>query len=118
MNMESIIEGLNRHVEAKRKEENIVTKGHLVLQKTITPDMVFKAYKTYKYILWFIKGHNRYAILEVENTSRVLDGQEENMTNKLDIELSHHIFNWIGSSFYRQVITGEYKGYASGNKDE
>ena len=47
MRVEDIVEGFNKHIEEKRKELNINTKGHLVLQKLITPSPTFKAYKFY-----------------------------------------------------------------------
>ena len=50
MRVEDIIEGFNKHIEEKRKELNINTKGHLVLQKLITPSPTFKAYKFYEMI--------------------------------------------------------------------
>ena len=46
----------------------------------------------------------------LEHTTKVLDGQEENMNRRMNIMLSNMIFNWIGSDFYEQVINGEYNG--------
>ena len=108
---EDIIEGLNRHIETKRKDKSIKTTGHLILQKEIMPHSSFKAYKIYKYTLWFVKKGKSYEVAVLEHTAKVLDGQEENMNREMNIMLSEFIFNWIGSNFYEQVIKGEYNGH-------
>ena len=110
MKAEDIVEGLNRHIEDKRSERGISSKGHLVLQRIIEPHPTFKAYKTYKAILWFVKGKNKYIIIKVSHSDKVLDGQEESMCQHINTELCRLIFNWIGSSFYEEVIKGEYNG--------
>ena len=110
MKAEDIIEGLNLHIETKRKDRGIKTTGHLVLQKEIKPHSLFKAYKMYKYTLWFAKKSKSYEVMMLEHTAKILDGQEENMNRRMNIMLSNVIFNWIGSDFYEQVINGEYNG--------
>lgn len=110
MKAEDIIEGLNLHIETKRKDRGIKTTGHLVLQKEIKPHSSFKAYKIYKYTLWFTKRGKSYRVITVQHTAKVPDGQEENMLREMNIMLSNMIFNWIGSDFYEAVIKGEYNG--------
>ena len=110
MKAEDIIEGLNLHIETKRKDRGIKTTGHLVLQKEMMPHSSFKAYKIYKYTLWFAKKGKSYEVIVLEHTAKVLDGQEENMNRDMNIMLSNMIFNWIGSNFYEAVIKGEYNG--------
>lgn len=110
MKAEDIIEGLNLHIETKRKDRGIKTTGHLVLQKEIKSHSSFKAYKIYKYTLWFAKKGKSYEVMVLEYTTKVLDGQEENMNRRMNIMLSNMIFNWIGSDFYEQVINGECNG--------
>ena len=110
MKAEDIIEGLNLHIETKRKDMGIKTTGHLVLQKEIMPHSSFKVYKIYKYTLWFTKKGKSYKVITVQHTAKVSDGQEENMLREMNIMLSASIFNWIGSDFYEAVIKGEYNG--------
>ena len=110
MKAEDIIEGVNRSIEDKRYELKIKTTGHLVLQKTVKPHQTFKAYKEYEFVIWFVKGGKKYRVITVKETAKVLDGQEETIMRRMNVELSRLIFNWIGCSFYEQVIKGEYNG--------
>lgn len=109
MKIEDIIEGLNLHIEDIRRERGISSKGHLVLQRIIEPHPTFKAYKTYKAILWFIKGKDKCTVLEVSHSDKVLDGQEGYMCQYINTELCRLIFNWIGTDSYKDVIQGELK---------
>ena len=110
MKAEDIIEGLNRSIEDKRNALKIKTTGHLVLQRTVKPHQTFKAYKEYEFVIWFVKGGKKYRIITVKETAKVIDGQEETMIRRMNVELSRLIFNWIDSDFYEQVINGEYNG--------
>lgn len=111
MKAEDIIEGLNRSIEDKRDALKIKTTGHLVLQRTVKPHQTFKVYKEYESIIWFVKSGGKYRVITVKETAKVLDGQEEVMIRRMNMELSRMIFNWIGSNFYEQVVKGEYNGH-------
>ena len=113
MKAEDIIEGLNQSIEDKRDALKIKATGHLVLQRTVKTHQTFKAYKEYESIVWFVKGGKKYRVITVKETAKVLDGQEETMIRRMNVELSRLIFNWIGSSFHEQVIKGEYNGYTN-----
>lgn len=113
MKAEDIIEGLNRSIEDRRDALKIKTTGHLVLQRTVKQHQTFKAYKEYESIIWFVKNGKKYAVITVKETAKVLDGQEETMIRRMNVELSRLIFNWIGSNFHEQVIRGEYNGYTN-----
>ena len=110
MKSEDIIEGLNRHIETKRKDKGIRATGHLVLQKEIMPHSSFKAYKIYKHTLWFTQKGKSYKVITLQHTAKVLDGQEENMNREMNIMFSELLFNWIRSDYYINVINGTYKG--------
>ena len=109
MKAEDIIEGLNKHIEEKRKELNISTKGHLVLQKLITPSPTFKAYKFYEMILWFVKPGKKQQLFSISQTVKLIEGQEESVNRSMDILLSTELFDFIGTKEYEQVIQGEYE---------
>ena len=111
MKAEDIIEGLNQSIEDKRDALKIKATGHLVLQRTVKPHQTFKAYKEYESVVWFVKDGKKYRVIRLTWTAKVLDGQEETVLREINIRLSRLIFNWIGSSFYEQVIKGEYNGY-------
>lgn len=110
MKAEDIIEGLNQSIEDKRDALKIKATGHLVLQRTVTPHQTFKAYKEYKFVVWFVKDDKKYRVIRLTWTTKVLDGQEETVLREINIRFSRLIFNWIGSDFYEQVINGEYNG--------
>ena len=110
MKAEDIIEGLNQSIEDKRDALKIKTTGHLVLQRTVKPHQTFKAYKEYKFVVWFVKDSKKYRVIRLTWTAKVLDGQEETVLREINIRLSRLIFNWIGSDFYEAVIKGEYNG--------
>ena len=109
MKAEDIIEGLNKHIETRRSERGIENAGHMVLQKELVPHSSFKAYKIYQYTLCFTKRGKSYKVITVQHTAKVPDGQEENMLREMNIMLSTMIFNWIGSSYYTEVINGTFK---------
>ena len=110
MKVEDIIEGLNQSIEDKRDALKIKATGHLVLQRTVTPHQTFKAYKEYKFVVWFVKDGKKYRVIRLTWTTKVLDGQEETIMREMNVKLSRLIFNWIGCNFYEQVIKGEYNG--------
>lgn len=107
MRVEDIVEGFNKHIEEKRKELNINTKGHLVLQKLITPSPTFKAYKFYEMILWFVKSSKKQRLFTISQTVKMIDSQEEGVNRCMNILLSTELFSFIGTKKYEQVIKGE-----------
>lgn len=109
MKAEDIIEGLNKHIEDRRSYMGIPSKGHLVLQRVIEPHPTFKAYKTYKAVLWFVKEKDRHIVISLSHSAKVLEGQKESMQQYINTELCHLIFNWMGSDSYKDIIQGELK---------
>ena len=109
MRAEDIVEGLNRHIDTKRKEKNILSNSHLVLQRIIEPHPTFKAYKTYTTILWFVNGRDKYEIISFSHTAKVLNGEEKSVERYINTTLSYLIYNWIGSNSYMKVIKGDYE---------
>lgn len=117
MKIEDIVESLNKHIELKREEKGIKTTGHLVLQKEVMPNSSFKVYKVYRYTLWFVKRGKSYRVISLQETTRVPTGMEEAVVNKIEIMLIEVILNWIGSSFYQQVIEGDYNGISENTNE-
>lgn len=104
MKLDDIIEGLNRHIDKVRRDNNIKATGHLVIQSTLTPNLSFKAYKTYEIILWYVTKSKRFRIFTVSNCARTLSDQEEYLKREAHIELCNNLFNWIGSDDYNKVL--------------
>lgn len=105
MKLDDIIEGLNRHIDKVRRDNNIKATGHLVIQSTLTPNLSFKAYKTYEVILWYVTKSKKFKILTVSNCARMLNDQEESLKRETNIELCNNLFTWIGSADYNKVLT-------------
>ena len=117
MRAEDIVEELNRHIEDRRSERDISSKGHLILQRVVEPHPTFKAYKTYKAVLWFVKEKDRHIVISLSHSAKVLEGQKESMQQYINTELCRLIFNWIGSDFYEAVIKGEYNGVSENTNE-
>jgi hypothetical protein len=117
MKTEDIVEGLNRHIEAKREENGIKTTGHLILHKEVEPHSSFRAYKIYKYTLWFVKDKKSHRVLTLQHSAKVLNGQEEDVIREINIIFSEMIFNWMHSSFYEKIIKGEYNGVSEDSNE-
>ena len=112
MQIEDLIEAFNLTISQYRKSNNIDNKSHIVLQKNIEQNSTFKAYKTYVRTLWYVNGKNKYVILKVSHTDKVLDGQEERIIRAVDMQLSIALFEFMGTEYYNQIINGEYYGGA------
>ena len=112
MQIEDLIEAFNLTISQYRKLNNIDNKSHVVLQKNIEQNNTFKAYKTYIRTLWYVSGRNKYVILKVSHTDKVLDGQEEKIIRAVDMQLSVALFEFMDTEYYDQVRKGEYYGGA------
>jgi hypothetical protein len=110
MTLENIIESLNKYIIEEREERKIDCKTFLILQKSLIPQPMFKAYKEYKYTIWFVKNRKSYKVLTIQQTARVLDDYEDAIHKQLNTMLCQSIFDWIGSKYYDEVIKGEYNG--------
>ena len=112
MQIEDLIEAFNLTISQYRKSNSIDNRGHVVLQKNIEQNNTFKAYKTYVRTLWYVNGRNKYIILKVSHTDKVLDGQEEKIIKAVDMQLAIALFEFMSTEYYDQIIKGEYYGGA------
>ena len=112
MQIEDLIEVFNLTISQYRKSNNIDNKSHIVLQKNIEQNSTFRAYKTYVRTLWYVNGRNKYIILKVSHTDKVLDGQEEKIIKAVDMQLAIALFEFMDTEYYDQVRKGEYYGGA------
>lgn len=112
MNAEDIVQGLNNHIKEVRKINNIDSRGHLVLVRSIDTNRSFKAYKTYKSVLYFVNNKHKYKVFVCSLTAKVLQGQEDKMKEDIDIEFLQSLFNFLQTEYYNKIINGEYNGGA------
>lgn len=109
MKIEDIISYFNKQLQEKRVSLNHTGKEHLVLQKQIFPHSTFKAYKTFKYILWYV-GEVTSEIKTFEVTDKVLEGSEDKILNRLNEDLIIWLFNLIQSNLYNLILRGNING--------
>ena len=109
MKVEDIIEGLNLHIEIKRRDNKIDAKGHLVMQKEIKVNPTFKAYKEYTVTIWLLNPKNRKktAVLTYKKTDKFLDSNDKNLT-LAEKEICTGIFSFCRQQGFEEVIEGTY----------
>ena len=112
MKAEDIVEALNIYKKQTRKRNHIDAKEHLVLQRNIQENSIFKAYKTYLYTLLFVVNRKKYKVITVSLTNKVLEGQEEGMIKDMDNRLCIALFELLDTEYYRQILKDEYYGNA------
>ena len=110
MSIEDIIESLNRYIRLERNEQGISVNSHLVLQRIVEPNLTFKSYKKYEWIVWLIDNDSKYKIVIVSLTEKVLKDQEEGINKRLCNSLLEALFRFIRTEDYNQIVNGNYKG--------
>ena len=106
--MNNIVEGLNRFIEVERFKKGIITDGHLVMHKSIEVNPLAKAYKNYIVTIWFVKGVNKYKVVTVKYSMRVVGNIEDEINQILSIELSKALFSLVTSDIMGGIINGDY----------
>lgn len=114
MRVEEIIAGLNKYIESRRNTLKIKVKGHIVLHKTYISHPTFKAYKEYKYDVWYVNKPYSNKILSISKVEKVLEGHEEKILSSMNVDLCTALFELINSEDFELIIYGEYEG----NKNE
>lgn len=110
MKIEDIVDILNKYIEDKRRDNSILTSGHLVLQRIVTSHPTFKAYKSYELLLWFVKDRKKYKVLTIKEIAKVIDGQEDRIIRNISMQFCYLIFNLLNTDTYNEILTGIYKG--------
>lgn len=96
-----IVEALNQYHE----EQGIG--GQFILQKKVELNETVKAYKTYEYIVWFIKGKDKVRAATVSYTGRgVTDKEEETINKLLSTNLTKVLFKFVSSNDYAKIVYG------------
>lgn len=110
MSTEDIIESLNLYIEEQRRRLGVNIKGHLVVHKVIDNTSSFKAYKNYKYSVYYIQNRTKHALFGVSLVDKVIGDKDEAIVLKLNIELCKLIFKAIKEGIIDEIIKGEYNG--------
>lgn len=109
MTLENIIESLNKYIIEEREERKINCKTFLVVQKSLVPQPMFKAYKEYTVTIWLLdpKNKKKEAIYKCKRIDKFLDGNDKNLTlaNK---DICKSIFSLCRQKEFEEVIEGTY----------
>lgn len=109
MTLENIIEALNKYIIEEREERKINCKTFLVLQKSLVPQPMFKAYKEYTVTIWLLnpKNKKKEAIYTCKRIDKFLEGDDKNLTlaNK---DICKSIFSLCRQKEFEEVIEGTY----------
>lgn len=73
MDAVGIVEVLNTKFEWMQCKKGV----HFILHKEIECNSFSKAYKEYKYTLWYINNGEKYKVTTISHTSRVVTEKEE-----------------------------------------
>lgn len=109
MTLENIIESLNKYIIEERNKKNIDCGTFLIVQKSLVPTPIFKAYKEYTVTIWLLnpKNKKKTSILIYKKTDKFLDGNDKNLTlaNK---DICRGIFSLCRQKEFEEVIEGTY----------
>lgn len=109
MTLENIIESLNKYIIEEREERKINCKTFLILQKSLVPQPMFKAYKEYTVTIWLLnpKNKKKEVIYAFKSIDKFLDGNDKNLTlaNK---DICRGIFSLCRQKEFEEVIEGTY----------
>lgn len=114
MELEDIIDALNRHLENKKSEE--IPVRHFVLHKHITNAGTFKVYKNFEYTLWLINGENKYQVLIKSETLKFSEGTKSTVIKQFEVDFLTELFDILFNTslsgagniaIFKDIIYGE-----------
>nr|DAM97283.1 MAG TPA: hypothetical protein [Crassvirales sp.] len=108
MDAVGIVEVLNTKFESMNCKKGV----HFILHKEIECNSFSKAYKEYKWDLWYINNGEKSKVTTLSNTSRVITEKEESeMTKYMEESLLTFIFNLLlDHNNLTLMLNGRYKG--------
>lgn len=93
MKIEDVVEVMNSEM----------TKGKLVLHKTMQETSFVKAYKDIMYTLYYVYDKQKKAIIHIKRTERVLTDGEERVFNMMDKLFLESIFKYIQDPIWKSL---------------
>lgn len=108
MNAIGIVETLNTKFECIQCKKGV----HFILHKKIECNSFSKAYKEYKWTLWYINSGEKFRVTTLSHTSRVVTEKEESeMVKYMEELLLTFIFNLLlDHDNLTLMLNGRYKG--------
>ena len=108
MDAVGIVEVLNTKLESMKCKKGV----HFILHKEIECNSFSKAYKEYKWTLWYINNGEKFKVTTLSNTSRIVTEKEESeMTKYMEESLLTFIFNLLlDHDNLTLMLNGRYKG--------
>lgn len=103
-----IVETLNKKFESMECKKGV----HFILHKEIECNSFSKAYKEYKWTLWYINSGEKFKVTTLSHTSRVVTEKEESeMTKCMEESLLSFICNLLlDHDNLTLMLDGRYKG--------
>ena len=108
MDAVGIVETLNIKFESMKCKKGV----HFILHKEIECNSFSKAYKEYKWTLWYINNGEKFKVITLSHTSRIVTEREElEMIKYMEELLLTFIFNLLQDyDNLTLMLDGRYKG--------
>ena len=105
MKTEDIVEAINLELEDRRRQLQIESKGHFILQRNVEIDHSFKIYKTYSIKLWYFKTKKeQFLVLSDNIKERVVGDDDEKIIRALNISFLSKFFKLYNSEKWINII--------------
>ena len=105
MKTEDIVEAINLELEDERRQLQIESKGHFVLQRNVEIDPSFKIYKTYSIKLWYFKTKKeQFLVLSDNITDRVVGDDDGKIIRALNISFLSKFFKVYNSEKWINIV--------------
>lgn len=122
MELEDVIESLNRCIESRRcnNMDCLTATGYFVLHKSITPSTIFKAYKTIEYTLWIVDKCGEYRFFTKQLTTKFSIGLDEHIIKHFEQEFLTDLYKVLLTKspdndriIFEDIIYGKYPSYCN-----
>lgn len=108
MDSEGIVEVLNRKFEAMKCKDGV----HFILHKRVE-DKPIKAYKEYRFTLWYVSRNTKYPVTCITYTSRVVtESEKNNIIRHMEEQLLMNIYSLLQDNInLNSMLDGSFTGY-------
>lgn len=108
MDAVGIVEVLNTKLELMKCKNGV----HFILHKEIEYNSFSKAYKEYRWTLWYINNGEKFKVTTLSHSSRIVtENEESKMIKYMEEQLLTFIFNLLQDhDNLTSILDGRYKG--------